>query len=215
MLVLASAPAAAQDTFLKPNPSTRQAAPAPAPEQQIDEMLGQQTPQVPTLKTSADYANAYYNNCVRQQHPVMKGEDLELLCACTSAKFSEVMTVEQAKAMNEDTPEGQFQRNRMMMFVYAPCIEFPTRAMIMHSCLSDPKARYSMKNPQATCSCLANSVAEEMKSRAPGIIENSLRTNPKDLDPLATLMNSKTFDDVSRQHSMRCLQIHELGIGLQ
>ncbi|MEZ5919023.1 MAG: hypothetical protein R3D66_03620 [Alphaproteobacteria bacterium] len=56
------------------------------------------------------------------------GQHLQMMCACTSSKIPDVMTIQQMQALQTDTEEGQFQRNRMMMFVYAPCIEYPTRA---------------------------------------------------------------------------------------
>ncbi len=212
-----------QDVFLKPHPSRVQIAPAPqaAPpsqssqpvqptQQELEEMLGQKPPQAPPQNVE-EYANRYYKNCLAQQNDVLNGENLELLCACTAAKFTENMTMEQISAIDSGSQEGLYQRNRILMFVYAPCIEFPTRALIMNQCLNDTKNQYTMKNQLKTCTCLAEGVAGDLKEQAPEVIKNALALNPKDLDPLSLLMNSSAFETRFRNNSLRCLQLHELG----
>jgi len=189
----------AQDIFLKPNKSQ---------EEVIDKLL-QDEVKPEALKTANDYANQYFQNCLQTDHPYLKGKDLELLCGCTSAKFSEVMTPQNVQAMQHNTPEGQHQRNRVLMFVYAPCIEYPTRAMILSECLSKPQTQHLMKNPSSTCKCLADGVAEDMAELAPQYIESSIRRNPENLDPLGLLMNSEAFEKRSIYHSRLCLSKHE------
>lgn len=218
---------AEQDVFLKPHPSRVQTAPAPsqapAParrssqptQEELEQLLGQRSAPTAPPQNVQEYANRYYKNCLAQQNDVLKGENLELLCACTAAKFTENMTMEQINAIDSGSQEGIYQRNRILMFVYAPCIEYPTRALILDQCLNDTKNQYTMKNQGKTCTCLADGVAGDLKEQAPEVIKNALALNPKDLDPLALLMNSSAFESRFRSHSLRCLQLHELGYARQ
>ncbi len=156
-----------------------------------------------------NYARKYYSNCVQAKHPILEGADLQLLCSCTAAKFTEVMSASEIEEMQQPTSEGQHQRNRMLMFVYAPCIEFPTRAMIMNECMSKTQNQYMMKNQVQTCECLADGVAKDMAELAPQYIEQAIRKNPKDLDPLALLLNSDAYEKRSIYHTRVCLSKYE------
>lgn len=204
-------PAFADSIYVRKNKEQPTAQNQYEAERELDQLLKQEErKQARTPQTMEGYANDYYKNCLAQKHPVLQGDDLKLLCGCTSAKFSENMTLEQVQAMQTDSKEGLYQRNRMMMFVYAPCIEFPTRALVMHQCINDTKVRYTMKNPSKTCVCLADGVAKDMKERAPEVIKNALVLNPKDLDPLALLLNSSAYENRTIYHTKACIQKYEM-----
>ena len=198
-------PAFAQTIYLQPNKTQKE---APKADEQIDELLGKKAPQQ-APQTLGEYARAYHQNCLATDHPILAGKDLEDLCGCTANNFLDVMTLEQVLEMQQSTSEGLFQRNRMLLFVYAPCIEYPTRTMILKECMGQTRNKFFMKNQSATCSCLANGVAEDLKELAPKYIENALRRNEKTLDPLGLLMNSDHFDERMRYHTRRCLADHE------
>ncbi|MCC6597300.1 MAG: hypothetical protein IT559_00735 [Alphaproteobacteria bacterium] len=213
--------ASANQLFVKKPGATAKPAPAqiPAPTNTPP------APKIPELEDPAqaapepmapdatidDFANRYYANCQAQQHPLLQGKNLELLCGCTASRLPEVMSVEQVQQMQEDSEEGQYQRNRMLLFVYAPCIEYPTRALILDQCLGDPQVQAGMKNFKTVCSCLADEMAAFMKEHAPGTIRNALRANQKDIDPLSTLLQSSAFDAASKSKMTECIALYELG----
>lgn len=161
--------------------------------------------------TIEDYANRYYENCLTQKHPLLKDDNLELLCSCTAAQLPKAMTVDQIRQMKDDTAEGQYQRNRMMLFVYAPCIEHPTRALVLDQCMNDPKVQTGIKNFKTVCNCLADGMAAFMKERAPSTIETAIKFNEKDIDPLRKLLESTAFDEMSRAKMGECISLYELG----
>lgn len=162
-----------------------------------------------------DFSNAYYKNCMAQDHPILKGESLKLLCGCTAAKLPEAMTIPQLQAMATSTAEGDLQRSRMMMFVYAPCMEHPTKALILDQCMGDPKVRNGLKHANRVCECLGDEMGKFMKERGPRVIEGALRRNVKDLDPLGSLMQSKAFDKASQAALQDCMALYELGQAYQ
>ncbi len=214
----------AADLFVKPNSDeSEQATPspsAPSPEQQDDvlDLLGE-SPSVealqaePKAQTINDFANAYYKNCMKQQDPILQGESLGMMCACTAAKVSDTMSVKNMQAMQNNDAEGKLQRSRMLMFVYTPCIEYPTQALITNQCLNNEGVRSSMKNYQRVCECLGDGMAKFMREKAPKYIEAAIRRNQNDLDPLKHLMQSRVFDEQSQYHMRSCINKHVLGGG--
>ena len=157
------------------------------------------------------FANRYFANCMNQGHPILNGENLETMCACTAAQIPGNMTVAQMQAMQTDTEEGQLQRNRMLMFVYTPCIEYPTKALVENQCLNNPQVKESMKYYPAVCDCLSDGMAEFMRENAAEYIQASIQRNKQDTDPLRTLMESKVFTEKSQYYMRTCVLTHELG----
>lgn len=162
-----------------------------------------------------DYTNQYYKNCLAQKHPILKDEHLKLMCACTASNIPDNMSVEQIKAMSTDTSEGLHQRNRMMLFVYAPCIEHPTRALVLDSCLGNENLTETMKHEKKVCNCLADGMSEYMKVTAPKFIESAIKRNINDIDPLRVLMESKSYENKTEEIMHRCVALYELGQAYQ
>lgn len=162
-------------------------------------------------ETIEDFANRYYRNCMQQDHPYLEKDDLTLLCGCTSAEIPKSMTVKQMKDMQTGGEEGQLQRARMMMFVYTPCIRYPTRALVLDQCANNPQVRSTMKNYMRVCGCLADSMGDYMDKNAPKAMQTALTRNITDLDPLGSLMQSKGFEEYSQYYMRECIRKHELG----
>lgn len=217
--VLTTGSASATELFVRPagsKPAVKEE-PAPVPEEQAAPLkdpsavpdvpeLKEPEPQVAEPKSIGEMANTYFRNCLAQEHPMLDAENKQLMCGCTSAKIPEVMTLEQMKEMANDTPEGLEQRNRMMLFVYTPCIEYPTRAMVLYRCLDDPKLKALLGNTQPMCSCLAGNMASFMREKAGPVIELAIRNNEKDIDPLRKLMESRAYEINEHQTLQGCMK---------
>jgi hypothetical protein len=185
----------------------------PKPAQPIEsttEAPPQDTQAKPTANI-ADFAQRYYGNCTKQNHPVLKGQNLDMMCSCTAAKIQSSMSVEQMKAMQEQTEAGQFARNQMLLNVYAPCIEFPTRALILDQCLNNAQLKNTLKNYTQTCGCLGDGMASYMKDKAPAAIQEALSRKVDNFDPLRALLESPEFDSSQQQMLQTCITKHELG----
>lgn len=207
MVYVSFAPGAmATDVFIKRNKDTGS----------VDlQEKGHNAPKPSAPQTIGDKANLYYQSCIKQKHPLLKGEMLGLFCGCTSAKMTEVMTPEQITTMGEDSVEGQYQRNRMTLFIYTPCIEYPTKALILDQCLNNKEARKGMRNPKKTCGCLAEGMGKYMREKAPKTIERALMVNAGDIDPLRVLLESPDFDSKTQYLMRACVAEHELGQDLR
>ena len=164
-------------------------------------------------QTINEYANLYYKNCVQQDHPILKGEPLELQCGCVSAQIPQNMTVKQMREMEENTTEGNLQRSRMMLFVYMPCTEYSMKAITQNKCLNDPDIKSRMKYYRRVCECISDEMAQFMKNEAPKRIESAMRRGGTDIDPLVTIMGYPVFEEKSQHYKRKCVERHEYGNG--
>ena len=205
-LSMISGIAFAQDLFVRKDKT-------PEPKSELEELLDEApdpaaSEVMPEPQTINDFANQYYKNCTSQQHPVLKDENLELLCGCTSAQIPQQMTVEGMKALNEDSNEGKLQRGRMLLMVYAPCIQYPTYALVYNQCVQNPQIQTAIANYKKVCDCLGNGMGAFMKKRAPQHIEGALRRDIDNIDPLRDLLDSYAFEETSQYHMKRCIKEH-------
>ena len=170
-------------------------------------MLSEDKGQLETLKS---YTDAFYNNCAEANHPIVGGGDLAFLCRCASAKFAKEMSVENIKEIQKGTTEGNFQKLRLLNFVYAPCLEGPIFLMIKKSCLNNKKNRYLMQYPEATCGCVAKHVTNETITKAaPKYIEGYAKGAYQDVPPLELLINTPAFERNYKHISKECVRKYE------
>lgn len=224
VLFLLISPAQAGDIFNKPIardnalPPVQSEQPAPATVQDMPSVpeamppaaappeTSSMPPATQSTETIADFAERYNQNCLKKKDPVLKGDSLRMLCACSASKLQDAMTVEEVKAMMTDTPEGLAQRNRMAVHVYAPCMEYPTRALILHSCKQHEEKMKNIAKAGSICGCMADGMAIYTAANAPPVLAKSLADNPNDTDPLGKFMNSTEFQAQAQTTYMACVQ---------
>jgi hypothetical protein len=221
VVAFAAFPALAADIFNKPvkdnalpdvPPAARQQeAPTPAP--QLQQMPSPQTAPQAEKESIESFAKRYNENCLKKKNEILKGDDLRMLCACTASKLQEKMTVAEVETMTTDTPEGQVQRNRMVTDVYAPCMEYPSRALLMNQCASYQEklkktAGGQSINGEAICGCLAQNMAAYVALNAQPILAQKLAANPADMDPLGAFLNSQEYQAQVNATFSGCIQQH-------
>lgn len=151
-----------------------------------------------------DFAKRYYANCMAKKNPILGPAELKQLCACSAANLVQDMTVENIRTMNEPTAEGLLQRNRMILNVYTPCIQYPARALIMDSCRKNPQVR-ALPGYERLCGCVSENMGQYVRKEAPAAIAKSLEVNPQDTDPLRAMLESPEFDQASRSYLTSCI----------
>lgn len=200
---------AEQNFFLKKHLTTDTGEAKPAiPETSATGTQTPAAPVTPTLATrtpiSSDQANGYYNNCLAQKSATFTASGQQMLCACTAAQMQKEMSVEEVQLMSQNTPEGQAMRDKMTLYVYAPCMKYPTHDLIYSRCINDPQIKAAAKNAEALCQCMGDGMADFIDQKGPENLVASMRQNPGDLDPLGTLMNSDAFTQASQQVMQTC-----------
>ncbi len=206
----------AQSLFVKPKSQTQeqyqspQDAPQPPATAQPRSKSYSTAPKGNNAVTG-EMASKYYQHCSAQQHPKMTPESLNKLCACTARAMQSKMSVEEIKGMAENTPQGQYLRNKMLINIYAPCMQYPTYDLLMGSCLNDPKVQMTMKNYKKTCHCMADAMGRHMAKHGPKIVANSLLSDPNNMDPLGAYLDSTEYNNTSAAYLQKCIQAHETG----
>jgi hypothetical protein len=176
----------------------------------LPELREKEAPAIAPPATIQEAANRYYGECLKKQHPLLDAENQKLLCGCTASKIPGVMSLEQMSVMTQNNDAGAEQRARMTLFVYTPCIEYPTRAMVLSSCMNNPGVKGTLANPQGVCGCLADKMADFMRGAAPGAMKGALMRNRNDFDPLSALMGSDGFQAEQDLALSNCMQQAQL-----
>jgi hypothetical protein len=155
-----------------------------------------------------DVANKYFANCVAQppsQQFTVQAQ--QTLCACTAARMTQFFSMEDMKAMT-DAANPAAQRpafNKMLVNIYAPCMEEPTREFHYNACISDPETkRYG--DPAKICRCMADEVAAHMKVHGPTVFEELLSRNPNMTDPMSALADDPSFQTFAKSKLLACLK---------
>ena len=152
-----------------------------------------------------DMANSYYSNCVAKNAPGISQKSKEYMCACTAAKMMDNLSLEDIQAMNQQNQAGRLATNKMLIDVYAPCIEFPAYDYYYNNCITDPNTKTMTSNPQRTCSCLSDQVAAYLKGNAQTIFRDILMRDPNITDPMAALTNDPRFQQFARSKLLGCV----------
>lgn len=187
---LTATPAAwAQDVFLKP----------------ADQ---QTTPQSALPKDKTSLANQYYANCMAKDHPIMTGETKKALCACTSARISQEMAIADIQLLFENTPEGQHQRDRVLAYIYLPCMQQPSYDLILDNCVKTLEQTPGLTGAYNICQCLAHEMSQYTQEFTNTLVRQDM--SHEELSQiqgkLAAFLNSDTYQQVSQRKTMECLQ---------
>lgn len=154
---------------------------------------------------SKDMANSYYTNCVGKDAPGITQKSKEFMCACTAAKMMDNMSVEEIQAMSQQNQAGRNATNKMLVDVYAPCIEFPAYDHYYNNCITDPKTKSMSSNPQRTCSCLADQIAGYLQSNGQTVFRDILMRNPNITDPMSALTQDNRFRQFAQSKLLSCV----------
>jgi hypothetical protein len=158
------------------------------------------------------FANAYFESCMKAEHKSFTPQGKEMMCGCTSAKILEELSEEELRVMGANTPEGQIVRDKITIHVYAPCISFPTSDLIYTRCMQDVAVKSMLKKHAEVCACLGEGMAEWVNKNSQTFMAATLRREPNNLDPLGGLIDSYGFKQQEKAYMQHCIQTHELSI---
>jgi hypothetical protein len=229
LCVLAPLPVGAADLFVKRKEERLQGTPEPTaplydykkePQKKLDLPPVAEEDKAPDgtppTAVSKEWANKYYNNCMAApEQPGMLPESKKALCACTASKMTQAMTEDEIKTMFSETPEGAYQRDRMTLLVYVPCMEAPTRDLIYNHCVGNMLIRRGLKKYHEVCNCLGENMGKYAAENGGRIADEALRNrtnnnlNAKQL--LNEFMESPAFQQQSQYYVTTCTQKHEFG----
>lgn len=162
---------------------------------------------LPALATeiSDETANAYYQNCLKGQTDNLSEQSKQTMCACTAAQMKTGFTMEDMQAMSKKDEAARIAFNKMIVNVYAPCIQYPAYDYYYGVCTSDPRTAGMTSNPQAMCGCLANKVSTYLGQNSQQVFAELLTRNPHMVDPMAALTNDPQFDQFAQSQLLTCV----------
>jgi len=153
-----------------------------------------------------DMANAYFQDCASKPAQGMSADNHKLMCACTAAKMMESMSVEDIKGMSVGDQNSRYILNRMIVDVYAPCIDFPAREHYYNTCISNPDTLKMTRNPQKVCGCLGDEMASYLKANSQNVFRDILSRNPNAQDPMSALTSDENFQGFAQKKLVGCLR---------
>lgn len=152
-----------------------------------------------------EQAQAFYQNCLQQpSQNQISAETQELVCACTAAHMMDHMEVEDIQKMARQAPDARTIFNKMVVNVYAPCIEYPAREYHYNECVNNPKTKTLASRPEALCGCMADEVASYLSQNAQPVFRDLLARNPDMQDPLGALVSDPEFTRFAQSKLMAC-----------
>lgn len=157
---------------------------------------------------SNEEAVNYYNSCKQKADPRMRPETHDAFCACTAEKIMQNMSVEEVRTMGEQSQAGRDMLNKMLVDVYAPCMNYPVTDLVEAKCLSNKNLDVTgVKTPKDTiCFCTATKTAEWFVQEGRTLMKSVLMKNPNIMDPIEPVMESRAFKSQSYSNMISCLQ---------
>lgn len=158
-----------------------------------------QTPVTPEM------ASKFHANCINQEAPLLSAKAKELMCSCVAAQIIKTMTVEDVQAMGSQGPDARPAVNKMLLNVYAPCIEFPAYDYHYYSCIQSPDTAKLGSDPKKLCTCLASEVADFLDKNAQNVFSDILARNPNVVDPMSALTEDQEFQSFAQTQLLACV----------
>lgn len=160
---------------------------------------------------TSEQANNYYANCVTQaaqSEQRFSKQAQELFCACTSARLSQgVFSLEDMKAMTDtNNPNARQSMNKMIVNVYAPCMDEPTREYHYNTCVANPQVDRLGGNKEQLCRCASDQIAAHLRTNGAKQFQDILARDPNIADPMQALYDDQGFQTFAQSRLLGCLR---------
>lgn len=149
---------------------------------------------------TAQMAQQYANDCINQPQVTMDKATITQFCQCTAAQIQQHITLEDIRAQSGNDQAARIALNKTVTQVYAPCIRYPVRALVMRRCANEPQ---TANNP-ALCNCSADGLANYTQIEAPRQLLGLFAQNPNITDPSTAFMSTPQFQAAEKQIAENC-----------
>lgn len=161
-------------------------------------------------RVSPEQANSYYASCRENAAATemrFSPAAQDMFCACTAAQLTQNFTIEDMQVMTDpQNPNAREALNRMIVQVYAPCMEEPTREYHYNSCVGNPQVSRLNGNPEQLCRCAADSIAAHLKQNGPRQFQEILARDPNVVDPMQALYDDPAFRSFAQSQLLGCVR---------
>jgi hypothetical protein len=170
------------------------------------------TPSWAQTPISKETSNTYFSNCIKASHnqpqpQQLSQESQNMLCACTAARLTTNFTMEDMQTMTgQDPVAARLAYNKMLVDIYAPCMETPSYDYYYATCLQNPETQKYGNDVKSICKCLGGTMALHLRNNGSEVFRRLLQTNPNMTDPMAALTSDPEFKIFASQKLTSCLK---------
>ena len=150
---------------------------------------------------SKEQANTYFASCVKNasQEKRFSQNAQQMFCACTAARLTQFFSVEDMQVMTSQTdPNARIALNKMIVDVYAPCMETPSRELYYAACTQ------TSGKTQQVCNCTADKISSHLRDNGSQIFADILSRNPVVEDPWSLLEADQSFNNFKETAAKSC-----------
>ncbi|MDH5723042.1 MAG: hypothetical protein OEY94_06945, partial [Alphaproteobacteria bacterium] len=155
--------------------------------------------------TPSDYANAYFEKCNSEDQVVFTPSEQEVLCACSAANMSSLLSVREFKLLDVDSKEGDVVRQNVMLHAYAPCARYVVPEYARKDCFSSPQIKNVSVGRESVCLCAGDRVEKVVSKTSLAIIERFHMHHPDEINFLKDYFMSPDYEFYLRHSVGQCL----------
>lgn len=146
-----------------------------------------------------DMARNYYQNCIKKEDQRLTKGGQDIFCQCTAHQLKKHMYVEDMVILARQDGLARAALNKIMLAVYAPCMEFPVRDLLYTGCTAN-----GQNVDPRICQCIADRMGEYTAITAQNTLRDILKANPNITDPMAPIINSTAFKNREQSVVLTC-----------
>lgn len=154
--------------------------------------------------TPALLANEYYKKCAAKQSDVFSEEQIETLCACSSAKMSQNLTIRDFNNLEKPNRAGREARGKAIAYGYVPCMQYATDELVTRDCRKDKNLKPVLAGKRTVCKCTLDKFNEYLNLNGTSIIMNSLKYKPMTMNPLEHFFSDTHYKFLLRDSIKSC-----------
>lgn len=178
-------------------------------EEELETFLGIETEE-DNKEISKRLSQRFFTSCMQHDKDSAVDKKIkEFLCLCSSTRMPEQMSTEEIQAMFTQTPEGQFQRERMLGLIVTACMEKPARYMSYEKCFYDPLIGKKFKRKaDEICGCMADRMSTHVTKQGSAL---DFSRNYSIDELLVRFLTNAAYNSKYRTSREPCVWKHQYG----
>lgn len=153
-------------------------------------------------------ANNYYKQCNKVNSYFLGPDEQNILCSCSAAKMSEMLTVQEFKDLGKPNLKGKDARGKMLAYAYAPCMEYAVKDVVQRDCMAHKDLREIVVGKSKICGCVINKYNTFLNENGTHIIMSALHYDPMTMNPLEQHYVEGQYDVQLNMFVRQCRYVH-------
>jgi hypothetical protein len=159
--------------------------------------------------TGEEFANAFFLKCVAENKPNYTTEIQEYMCACSSAKMVDYLSIDEMKALDKETRLGENARTKFIIHAHTACMKDAIKEIALNSCKESTYLKQNVvTGKMKICNCMAEGMQNFIEAGHTNLIMNAVMKNPMTIDPLHDFLSSNDFLRTESQYVSNCYNAH-------